>query len=102
MFVSRLWAAVSGGSCHDPCLHIQVSLDNTVWQMEKELQGVRRRIDTWQAHLQRAEAYLTFTRDNLAMHKVTGCLMHGKVVSGECEVCLCPLHTRLPGVYTPV
>jgi len=111
-FVSRLWAAVSGGSCHDPCLHIQVSLDNTfvvqnkayraaktVWQMEKELQSVRRRIDTWQAHVQRAEADLTFTRDNFAMHKVTGCLRHGKVVSGECEVCLCPMHMRLPGVY---
>jgi len=60
-----------------------------------------RRIDTWQAHVQRAEADLTFTRDNFAMHKTTSHLMHGKVISGQCEVCLCPLHMRLPGVHTP-
>jgi len=56
------------------------------------------RIDTWQAHVQ---ADLTLTRNNFAMHKVTGCLAHGKVISGDCEVCLCPLHMRLPGVHTP-
>jgi len=56
-------------------------------------------MDTWQAHVQRAEADLTFTRDNFAMHKTTSYLMHGKVISGQCEVCL---HMRLPGVYALV
>ncbi len=41
-----------------------------MWQKEKELRGMRQLIDTWQAHVQRAEAELTFTQISVAMHKV--------------------------------
>jgi len=46
----------------------------TVWQIEKELRGLRQGIDTWQAYVQRREEQLTATINKCAMHKVSGLL----------------------------